>query len=672
MEKEVSCIDSIAILDYVKAHNKGECSALFEDLDPEIDDLPDIEAYLRDPNNWVSSRVISKLHERARLLFDDERTSYNIARHAVENMNLGYARALLVRAFWSYRKALKHAQRINDKWNRSKRIELVNVGRKGATVRLHWDPDMYVTKDLCYMNQGIFAFLPLVWGGTPITLSEECCFFEGAPYCEYRLTWPARNRLHEIWSRFFISKSFLKHTIMEMETEKRVIEEKYKKAIRLNEELNRKIKQFEAIQETGKAILSVLDLGPLITAIMNILSSVCSVSRALIMLVNEEGGYLEYLHAVGFDGEVPEAVKQYRVPLDHVTNLLVRVTNSGRPEYVPEVKKSPLKRDNIIIAHGKPSSIYVVPLITRSKVIGVIATDAVNEKGIPKETRETLEIFAPQIAIAIENARLYKRLQHQMEEIKRSHALLSRADKFSFLGNLAARLAHEIKNPLTAIRAFIQMLPHKYEDEEFRKQFHDIALEEINRVNHLITELLDLVKKKESHFELSDLHSLIDRMVLLVSPRTKAKEIQIIRRFDTQVGPVWLDPEKIKQVILNLLSNAVEFTPQGGKVEIITENSMEQRGSRHIQIKVRDNGPGIPKETLDRVFEPYFTTKRRSGMHNGAGLGLFIALQNVRDHGGDIKVMSEVNRGATFTVTLPLDQPPHRSLPGEPHPDVKE
>ncbi|MBW1797452.1 MAG: GAF domain-containing protein, partial [Deltaproteobacteria bacterium] len=331
-----------------------------------------------------------------------------------------------------------------------------------------------------------------------------------------------------------------------METDKQLIAQKYEEVSSLNMELNHKIRQLMALQETGKAILSVLDLDKVLTVIMNLLSNVCSINRAIIMLVNEEKGKLEYVHAMGFDGTVPEEVKNYRVPLHRVSNILVRVTSTGRSEYVPEVKSSSLKKENTILTYGKPASVYVVPLITRSRVIGVIATDAVDSDGVPKETRETLETFGPQIAIAIENARLYRRLQEQMEELKRSHALLSRAEKFSFLGNLAARLAHEIKNPMTAIGMFIQMLPRKYDDEEFRKEFYNIAMEETARVNNLITELLDLVKTKKPNFEFYDLHDLIDRMILLVSPQSNEKEIKVIRYSDPNIGQVWLDSEKMK------------------------------------------------------------------------------------------------------------------------------
>ena len=272
--------------------------------------------------------------------------------------------------------------------------------------------------------------------------------------------------------------------------------------------------------------------------------------------------------------------------------------------------------------------------------------------------RETLEVFAPQIAIAIENARLYRALQEQMAELKRSRALLGRAERFSFLGNVAARLAHEIKNPMTAIGTFIQMLPQKYDDEEFRKNFYGIAVEETNRVNNLIGELLDLVRTKESHFEFHDLHELIDKMILLISPQSKAKKIEIVRQFDPDIGQVWLDSEKIKQVVLNLLSNAVDATPQNGRIEILTRGSGVGHGEKkRVRVEIKDNGAGIPESMIDKIFDPYFTTKHKSNIHKGTGLGLFIAHQHIQDHEGGIEVKSTVNEGTTFILTFPSRVP---------------
>ena len=661
MKRETSCINSRVILDYIKEHYQGDCSDFVKNLDPEIDLLPDPEAFLRDPNNWISCTVVSKLFERTKSIFNDEWAPYKIAQYAVEKTDLGF-KSLIVKVFGSHNRALRNAQRINTKWNKSKEVELASIKRNHAIIRLHWNPRMDVSKDICLYNQGAYTFIPTTWGEEPLTLKEKKCHFEGAPYCEYHLKWTKKNRFQEIFSRFFTPKSVLMKTIKEIENDKKLIEEKYEEVNCLNLELNYKIKQLMAIQETGKAILSVLNLEQLLTVIMNILSNVCRIHRAIIMLVNENERLLEYIHGTGFDGKFPEAVKNYKVSLDRLSNILVRVANTGQSEYVPEVESSSLRKENIMLTLSKPTSAYVVPLITRSKVIGVIATDAVDGKGVPKETRETLEVFAPQIAIAIENARLYRKLQEQMKELKQSHALLSRSEKFSFLGNLAARLAHEIKNPMTAIGTFIQMMPQKYHDEEFRENFHNIAMEETSRINNLITELLDLVKKRESNFELNNLHDLINKMILLVSPQSNAKKIEVSRRFDPNIGQVWMDSEKMKEVVLNLLSNAVEFTPEGGKIEFVTTHCIEKGKPATICIEIKDNGPGIPQSMIDNVFDPYFTTKHRSSMHNGTGLGLFIAYQNMQDHNGHIEVKSKVNEGSVFTLTLPVsnsDRLPH-------------
>jgi nitrogen-specific signal transduction histidine kinase len=545
MNKEVSCINSRAIINYVKK-NMGDLDYILKDLDPAIDILPDPESYLCDESNWISCAVASRLYERARLYFKDEMTAFHIARYAAENFHLGYGQRIIVKAFFTIKMGLKNLQRINDKWNRNKRIELVEIKSSSAIVRLHWTKGMDVSKDICLYNQGAYSYMPVIWGGFPIRVVEKGCYFSGNPYCEYHLSWSSKNNIRIFLSRFFSFRSVLNDTIKEMEKDKLIIEHKFEEVNRLNIDLNNRVKQLQAIQETGKAILSVLNLDDLLTVIMNTLSSVCNIQRALILLMNEQKGVLEYLHATGFEGELPETISRYRVPLDRVNNMLVRVLNSGRSEYVPDVENSNLRKENIVLSYGKSRSVNVVPLITGEKVIGVIATDSLEVDGVPGETRDALEIFAPQIAIAIENARLYKQLKEQMLELKRSHALLSRAEKLAFLGDLAARLAHEIKNPMTAIGTFIQMLPYKIDDEEYRVNFHKIALEETERVNNLISELLDLVNIRESRFESTNLHELIEKMILLISPKSNAKRIRVERVYDPVIKKVWIDGEKIK------------------------------------------------------------------------------------------------------------------------------
>ncbi len=654
MEKEVSCINTKAVLEYMDQYISVGINKFLADLHPEIDIIPDPNTFLRDPNNWVSSRVASDLFKRARETLNDRDVPYKIAEYAVKKTSLGYIQRIFIKAFWSSSKGYKNVQKINEKFNRNKKVELVSIGRNRAVIRLHWHPEMHSTKALCQYNMGIYIHMPMIWGSRDVDLKESCCYFDGAPYCEYIITWPARNRIKELLSRLFTKKSVLAETVKEMERDKKLLEKKYDEVNHLNNRLNAKVKQLQAIQETDKAILSVLDLEKLLTVIMKSLSNICSINRAIIMMVNEEKNCLSYLYATGFKENVPEEIKNYSVTLEEKDNILARVVNTGKSEYIPDVKSSTLKKNDLLLIHSNPTSVFAVPLITRSKSIGVIAADSANGRGISAETREVFEIFTPQIAIAIENARLYHKLKEQMKELKRSQDLLSRAEKFAFLGDLAAILAHEIKNPMTAIGTFIQMLPYKFDDEEYRVNFHAIAMEETGRVNDLITELLDLVNARETRFELNNLHELIERMILLVSPKTNIKNIEIIKNFDSNIGDIRMDSEKIKQVILNLLSNALEFTSEHGRIEIITKRMDPKEDKTGVRIEIADDGDGIPDRYIKKIFDPYFTTKQKGRGHSGTGLGLFIVYQNLKDHGGCIEVVSEPGKGARFIIDLPL------------------
>lgn len=137
-----------------------------------------------------------------------------------------------------------------------------------------------------------------------------------------------------------------------------------------------------------------------------------------------------------------------------------------------------------------------------------------------------------------------------------------------------------------------------------------------------------------------------------------------MRHYDTDLGQGWFDAEQIKQVILNLLSNAVDFTPHGGRIEIVTRKRAE-KGVDEANISIRNKGSSISKAIVDKIFDPYFTTKHRSDMHNGTGLGLFIAHQNMTAHGGNIEVDSQFENGTSFLLRLPLAAAQNTTADGE-------
>jgi signal transduction histidine kinase len=166
-----------------------------------------------------------------------------------------------------------------------------------------------------------------------------------------------------------------------------------------------------------------------------------------------------------------------------------------------------------------------------------------------------------------------------------------------------------------------------------------------------VTELLEFARPSEPKFELEDINGILDGMILLVSTETRSKHIEILKDCASDLSPITIDREQMKQVFLNMLLNAIEATPEKGKIYVKTRSYTKPEGEPYIQIEFTDTGCGIRPEYLEEIFTPFFTTKEK-----GSGLGLSISNQIVQDHKGYIDVESQVNKGTSFFINLPLHQ----------------
>jgi signal transduction histidine kinase len=286
-----------------------------------------------------------------------------------------------------------------------------------------------------------------------------------------------------------------------------------------------------------------------------------------------------------------------------------------------------------------------IPLILKGQLIGMINLGYKFNKDIySSEDIELLSTLANQTAISVENARLY-------EDLKRSKSYIRRADRLASLGTLTAGLAHEIRNPLVAIKTLTQLLPERLDDEEFRNQFLKIASGEVDRISSLVNELLDFARPSDPKLELEDINAILDGMILLVSTETKKKLINIIKSYASDLPPVQIDREQIKQVFLNILLNAIDATAENGRITVKTRSFLKPGGEPYVQIAFIDTGCGIPGEHLEDIFNPFFTTK-----NTGSGLGLSISNQIVQDHKGYIDVESQLDKGSSFFINLPVNQ----------------
>jgi signal transduction histidine kinase len=248
-----------------------------------------------------------------------------------------------------------------------------------------------------------------------------------------------------------------------------------------------------------------------------------------------------------------------------------------------------------------------------------------------------------------------ERLGKRETELKESQTVLRRADRLSSLGLLTAGLAHEIRNPLVAIRTFTQLLPERYEDPEFRDGFQGLALKEVDRICGLINDLLSFARPSKPNVSPQNINDVVDNIARILETQAKEKNVEVIRRFSSDLPMVWIDREQMKQVFMNLILNAIQAMKDGGSIVISTGVSAKSDGElvrEYVQVEVRDTGIGIPPENLERIFDPFFTSK-----DEGSGLGLAVSHQIVQEHSGFVTVKSTVGKGTAFFVNVPIGKP---------------
>ncbi len=234
-------------------------------------------------------------------------------------------------------------------------------------------------------------------------------------------------------------------------------------------------------------------------------------------------------------------------------------------------------------------------------------------------------------------------------ELDRSRELLARADRLSALGTLAAGMAHEIRNPLVSVRTFIQLLPERLADEEFRTNFRDLALAEIERICALINDLLAFSRPTPAQREPTDVGELAGQIARLLD--AEARKHDVVVRCTTEPGLplIVVDDAQVKQVLMNVVLNAIQACQPHGAVDVGTRLEESDAGTWCI-VDVADSGPGIAPEHMHQIFDPFFTTKDA-----GSGLGLFIAHRIVSEHGGHITPAPRAGGGTVFSIHFPIE-----------------
>jgi two-component system sensor histidine kinase HydH len=232
-------------------------------------------------------------------------------------------------------------------------------------------------------------------------------------------------------------------------------------------------------------------------------------------------------------------------------------------------------------------------------------------------------------------------IQNLKKEIERNQRLAS-------LGRLAAGVAHEIRNPLSSIKGFATYFKERYKEIPEDKKTAEIMVQEVERLNRVIGQLLEFARPLTILRKPSPLPEVIEHSLKMIERDAQAKGIQIITSFASEITYVALDPDRINQVLLNLYLNAIEAMRDGGTLSVTLSRDERRQGAK---ITVSDTGIGIKQEDLIHIFDPYFTAKQ-----SGTGLGLAIVHKTIEAHKGEVRVESEPGKGTTVTVVLPLSE----------------
>ena len=231
------------------------------------------------------------------------------------------------------------------------------------------------------------------------------------------------------------------------------------------------------------------------------------------------------------------------------------------------------------------------------------------------------------------------------DDKKQTDSLLLKSEKLALVGQMAAGIAHEIRNPLTSIKGFIQL----FRSNTYQKEYYDIVLSELERINHILGEFLVLAKPSITVFEENELEPLIKDVVTLVNTQSIMNSAQIIVEISPELPTILCEKNQLKQVLINLLKNAIEAMPNGGLIKI----NAQMKSPNQISISVNDHGVGIPKERIPTLGEPFYTTKEK-----GTGLGLMTCFKIIESHHGELIIESEEGIGTTIEILLPISFQP--------------
>lgn len=342
------------------------------------------------------------------------------------------------------------------------------------------------------------------------------------------------------------------------------------------------------------------------------------------------------------ESELQRIVKDLCIPLE--SDVWLAVTDAVREKQAFRFENAPSQPEARypFPGMGTPNEFAVAPLIASDRVLGVVVADNLfNHQPIDDEDVQLLATLSHQAGLAIANAKAYTELQRTQQE-------LVRAEKMATVGEMAARVSHEIRNPLATVGGFARSILRKPADVERVKRNTQIIADEVKRLEELLTDMLDLARPPKLSLRPENLHDILDQACLLSGGEMRSDmPITIHKAYDSNLPLLYVDSRSLLRAFLNVIRNGIQAMPEGGTLTIRTLFDGNQ-----AQIAIADTGTGIPRHVLPTIFMPFVSHRVR-----GSGLGLSITRQVVEEHGGRIEVESEEGKGSRFILCLPIKPP---------------
>lgn len=427
---------------------------------------------------------------------------------------------------------------------------------------------------------------------------------------------------------------------------------------RVREEAEGRARNLGVIHEVVQQVVGLTDPHAVAELTADLLARYFSYELTAVFIADETGR----LTIGGFGGSsqnvVKRAIKSVAYPLSG--GIIGHVFESGQGVLVNDV----LQDEHYTPVRGwQAGSEMCVPIRDGAKVLGIIDVESSSRNAFTHNDYIALESLAGILATVITSADQYQRLQEtiyqlretemelnaRMEAQRLAESRLVQAAKLAAVGEMAAGIAHELNNPLTSVTGFAELVMEDMPQDSPSRPDLDLVIREARRARDVVRRLLDFARQSESARASASLNKVVEDVVALTRHLIHTNGVELDLQLQEDLPWVSMDENQMKQVLLNLVHNALQAMPDGGQLEIQTAER-QKVGRDGVIVSVRDTGVGISPEDQTRIFEPFFTTRAD---HGGTGLGLSVTYGIVSDHGGEIELLSQPGVGSTFTVWLP-------------------